>query len=369
MTYEAIQEIALHQLGSMYQPDHELFVFRRRLAGGRLVAEGLSRRYTAIALIGLAGTDPAVVHEILHRRSAAELCQRLIATTGASDTLGDLALFAWAAVATGCDSPTPAWDHLATALDHSPDCPIVDLSWAVSALSLAGDPALAALRDATAARLMALHRQAWAGFPHTSTESGLRGHVSCFADLVYPILALSQFAAATGEPQSLAIARATADHVCRAQGPAGQWWWHYDSRSGGIVERSPVYSVHQHAMAPMALHALEQVSGASYAAAISRGLEWLASAPELAGGSLVDEPGRVVWRKVARHEPAKATRYLQALTSRVRPGASLPGIDAVFPPGAIDHECRPYEFGWFLYAWPANTRASWPGGVATQVTA
>ena len=33
------------------------------------------------------------------------------------------------------------------------------------------------------------------------------------------------------------------------------------------------------------------------------------------------------------------------------PGARLGLLDRTFPPTVVDHECRPYELGWLLYAW------------------
>jgi hypothetical protein len=39
------------------------------------------------------------------------------------------------------------------------------------------------------------------------------------------------------------------------------------------------------------------------------------------------------------------------VTTALRPGLHLPGLDRAFPPDLIDHECRPYELGWLLYAW------------------
>ena len=59
----------------------------------------------------------------------------------------------------------------------------------------------------------------------------------------------------------------------------------------------------------------------------------------------------MVWRKVARREPGKASRVLQTTLSRWTPGARMPGINAMFPPREIDYEDRPYHWGWFYYAW------------------
>jgi len=59
----------------------------------------------------------------------------------------------------------------------------------------------------------------------------------------------------------------------------------------------------------------------------------------------------LVWRKVGRREPPKAARAVHAATTSVRPGLHLPGLDRALPPVKVDHECRPYELGWLLYAW------------------
>ena len=82
--------------------------------------------------------------------------------------------------------------------------------------------------------------------------------MTCFADFVYPIQALSHYHMALGCPEAMDAATRCADRMCKLQGPAGQWWWHFDVRTGQGVERYPVYAVHQEAMAPMALRALRQ---------------------------------------------------------------------------------------------------------------
>ena len=47
-----------------------------------------------------------------------------------------------------------------------------------------------------------------------------------------------------------------------------------------LCEGYPVYSVHQHAMAPMALLDLRAAGGTDYMPAIAKGLQWLDSHPE-----------------------------------------------------------------------------------------
>ncbi len=99
--------------------------------------------------------------------------------------------------------------------------------------------------------------------------------------------------------------------ICRAQGADGQWWWHYDARTGGTVEGYPVYSVHQHAMAPMALLDLADAGGPCHLGNISRGLRWLDGPPETGERLVLDDPP-VTWRKVARGDRGKAVRGLRA---------------------------------------------------------
>src|SRR5205814_8671953 len=94
-------------------------------------------------------------------------------------------------------------------------------------------------------------------------------------------------------------------------------------------------------------------------AAVAKGLRWLWTSPELGGASLVDDGAGVIWRKVARREPAKLSRYVQAAASRISPTLRAPSI---FPPGAIDYEDRPYHLGWLLYAWPADRADRWSPG-------
>jgi hypothetical protein len=170
---------------------------------------------------------------------------------------------------------------------------------------------------------------------------------------VYPIQALSRWFVASQDQTALAVANRCAHVIVDRQGPDGQWWWHYDLRDGSVVEGFPVYSVHQHAMGPMALHELHQAGGADHDAAIVLGLRWLETHPEVIN-ELISERLNVIWRKVGRHEQHKVVRRIAALTTAGSPGLHLPLIDRVWPPTRMDYECRPYELGWLLYAWAAD---------------
>jgi hypothetical protein len=380
-----LRALALSALPQMFDHEVGLFSFGVRRRGRSLIRQGVSRRYTAITLIGLAGEPDHLARGILGGRSVREVADQLVRDAGAHDSIGDLALIAWAAKLAG-SATASLWSQITARRPAELSYPTVEVAWALSA-AVADNTALTApLRDALAVRVrgaMSPHGL----FPHQLPASARmnsqrakarraeapeaqrrqvrlkadttygRSHVACFADLAYPVLALAQHGDLTGDPSSTATAIAAAQAMCRLQGDEGQWWWHYDYRTGRVLERYPVYAVHQDSMAPMALFAAARAARLDFGAAIAKGVRWLWHAPELNGGSLIDRSSGIIWRKVARREPRKLSRYIQAGVSRLSAGFRAPGLDVLFPPRAIDYEDRPYHLGWVLYAWPEKPRA------------
>lgn len=313
--------------------------------------EGTSLRYAAIAALGLGRLNLADQRGALVGRTAAELARSVSARAIEQSDPGAVALALWATAEVTGVGDAALLSRLGVVLSSGRPIPTVDLSWIVTAAVATGrrgEP----VAEAAAARLLRL--QGVKGiFPHMSpvdSQNHWRRHVGCFADQVYPIQALARMFQVTGAPALLEAAEATARQLCELQGPEGQWWWHYDARTGDIVERYPVYSVHQHSMAPMALFDLADAGGTDRSTQIVEGLRWLGTHPEVDEDLVVDRPG-IIWRKVGRREPAKLVRKLSAVTTSIRPGLHLPGLDTLFPADRVDHECRPYELGWLLYAW------------------
>jgi hypothetical protein len=354
-----LRGMALRGLPRMYVPEEHAFVFRLRAVSGGIVSEGRSFRYAAIALIGLATETDEVARSILGGATAPATAARLVAALPEVDNLGDVALALWATRALGVDTGPARQRLLAMRPQEGPQA-TVELAWALTALCEAGEAVEEDLRRRLARRLLDAFVPGAGLFPHRVGESGrgLRAHVSCFADLAYPIQALAAYVQRTGDAEARAAALACARAICRHQGPAGQWWWHYDVRTGALIEPYPVYAVHQDAMAPLALFALEEATGESFDPWLARGLQWLERSPELGGGSLVDEKADLIWRKVARREFKKVSRYVQAAASRLSPRLRAPGIDWLLPPGVVDREDRPYHLGWLLHAWPASRAAA-----------
>jgi hypothetical protein len=186
-------------------------------------------------------------------------------------------------------------------------------------------------------------------FRHADADSPwklqARRWVSTFADQVYPVQALAMASIASGDARALDVAAAVAGRMVDQQGDRGQWWWHHDPRDGRVSGAYPVYSVHQHGMAPMALRALETAGGPGFGRAIEAGRSWL-SDNEL-GVDLVDRDAGTIWRSIERDEsrPRRLARHAWSLVGRGddRPGSTLPEL-------RVNHETRPYEWGWCLFA-------------------
>jgi len=321
-------------------------------AGGwQLQRAGTSARYGAIAALGLMRLAEPAQRALL----AGETCQDLIGTLAKSldliTNLGDMAMLCWAAAEAKHSELPRAVARLAE-LDRPADpVDVVAAAWAVSAL-VAARPHLDVERHLAAARHRLLAARGKMAYPHTTGGNAqrYRAHLGSFADQVYPVQALARLHGSADDPEALATASAVARVICAAQGSAGQWWWHYDSRTGGVVEGYPVYSVHQHSMAPMALLDLADAGGQAHLESICRGLAWLDSRPETSADLVLEDPP-VIWRKVARNDPRKLVRGLRAVATGMCPGMRISVLDRIYPPTEIDRECRPYELGWLLFTW------------------
>jgi hypothetical protein len=339
--------------------------FAFTLRGQGAFPAGTSVRYAAIVALGAQHLTQDEQREVLARDTVHELVGGLLsrlddAGPTALTSLGDIALICWAAAETGHGGLKTTVDRLIHA-DHDDAVFTVDAAWVVSALAAVREAggAPGAEEHLERARLRLLEGlQGNELYAHTVGGTGgrkpvprYRAHVGCFADQVYPLQALARL----GDDQAVAAADAVAERICAAQGEGGQWWWHYDARTGGVVEGYPVYSVHQHAMAPMALLDLADAGGKPHLDAIARGVRWLTDPPETGQSLLPADAPVMTWRKIARKDPRTTVRGVRAATTRLRPGWRLGSLDRMFPPVAVDRECRPYELGWLMHTWLVPT--------------
>ena len=322
---------------------------------GRIVRpEGRNLRYAAIVALGAARVDEGAQRAICAGRTAAAFAESLVPQAESSDDVGSVALVAWAVAEVAEAASESLFERLRNVFASGAPISTVECSWLITA-------ALAArhlsdtddLAQAAAARLMAAQGPGGL-FPHmlpAHAMGRLRAHVGCFADQVYPIQALARFSVAMGEPAALAAADAVRRAhlpICRAR------------RAMVVALRLPATATSSKATRSTACTSTRWrrwrcSTCRRPAAAITARRSPRACAGSRRGrrsdGDLVSHADRLVWRKVGRSEPRKAVRAIAAVTTALRPGLHLPGLDALFAPGPIDHECRPYELGWLIYAW------------------
>ena len=352
----ALCELGVDGLRRMALPNLRFPHTMRSLAnqnGSGTRAEGDNLRYAINVAQGLAWTPEIVQRRVLKGGTAAELALSCIERAAQSREPGAVALAAWAAAETAGVFAADLFEMLEDTLTHDREVQTVSCAWALTA-ALAGRHLGPTAEVQKLATRLLLEAQSESGlFPHVMPASALgwaRSHVGCFADQVYPIQAFARLSLADSDRVALRASEACAARIVALQGRAGQWWWHYDTRNGSVVEGYPVYSVHQHAMGPMALLDLYAAGGTDHRPAVIKGLGWIDAHPET-GDTLVSREDGVIWRKVGRREPPKLVRSVSAVTTALVQGWHLPGLDMAFPPGVVDRECRPYEFGWMLYAW------------------
>jgi hypothetical protein len=323
------------------------------------INEGTSLRYAAVAVLGARHFPPDIQQRIFGDETVAEFCLRLLHRSESTPDLGALALVAWAAGALGLPETKTV---LAQMQRHDAAvCPTttVEAAWVLSAL-VAMQQQVDTRRLAAEAqrRLLRVSGGQTGLFPHwtdTSLAPWIRAHVACFADQVYAVQARARYHQKFGCDAALDAAEGCASRICELQGEGGQWWWHYDVRTGEVVERYPVYTVHQDAMGPMALLDLQDAGGSDHNGAVRRGLTWMETAKEV-GTCLIDEREQGIWRSVKRSDPAKIVRRVRTALTRALPGWRAMWLDRWFEPTVVDYEDRPYHLGWIMDAWLGGLR-------------
>jgi len=312
----------------------------------------LSPRYTMMTLLGLHR------YELAGRRSpisVSAVLDVLLKDRRWMDNSGDLGLLLWTCAELIPDRVPEIYESVRTGdaltrfADGRQGC-TMEVAWYLTGLAMccaAGHGNLPGLdAQIEAARRILKNNCGVAGvYGHrsggASPSSYIRHRIGSFADQVYPTIAFSRLAQARGDKEAQQMARRTAETMCRLQGPLGEWSWQYDAATGRVVSRYPVYSVHQHAMAPMMLFAASEATGVDFNDAIYKGLEWIGGHNELSRDFIEPELG-LVWRCIYLD---KLGAYQDALLRflRVRTGSVKGGLK-------VRYECRPYELGWLLYA-------------------
>ena len=347
-------KVAQEGLPRMFLAERDSFAFtRKRQTDGQVCLAGESLRYGAISVLGASHLSEPAQRAVFGGASAREFTQRMIEGLVDNTNLGDQALVIWAAAEQSMPQIPQAIEQLRRRNGAGCDAYTVEAAWVLSAL-------IAARRQANAQDLIRTARDRLLGlaslrtgiFPHWTNPSAApwyRRHVACFADQVYPIQALARYHKAFPHGPTLAAASRCGEQICRLQGRQGQWWWHYDCRTGRVIEGYPVYTVHQDSMAPMALLDLAEAGGPVHHDAIRMGLSWMDRASEV-DRCLIEDDLTLIWRSVKR-EDGRRIRSLRAALSRVHPALRANWLDRLYRPTLIDYEDRPYHLGWILHTW------------------
>jgi hypothetical protein len=180
------------------------------------------------------------------------------------------------------------------------------------------------------------------GVPRSFLGEMLCNRYGTFADQTHAIYALSKFACAFEIEEPLEMALNCANSVSAHQGKLGQWWFRYDRRRGCVASHYPVCSAHQDGMAPMALLALQEVTGQSFHKQIWKGLNWIAVQNEL-GADLRSLDPDLIWDSI---EPQRRMAEYWEMACNYLHVSSEPQVKRL----KIRYEARPHHFGWLLYA-------------------
>jgi len=345
----------------MFDAKRQQFCHRLLRTNDGLVIEDLSPRYTIMTLLGLRELELTGMRSQFDVRS---IYSSFVGDTDWIDGIGDLGLLIWLTSAFEPDRVQNILDRFEydTALEKYPDARTartMELAWFLAGLAHAAETSsklLSALMDVSVETYHRIegNQGEYGFFGHMGTKNSLagrlRGAIGSFADQVYPIYAISKFAKAFQVEDPLGRALECASAICRAQGDLGQWWWLYDSISGRTSSRYPVYAVHQHGMAPMALFAVEEATGQSFRNSISKGLNWIYGANELRA-DMRDAETNLIWRCI---QPKKTqSKYWEMATSLVRAPHEDFSVDSL----KVLYEQRPYEYGWLLFAFAKHSTA------------
>jgi hypothetical protein len=347
-------ELALEGLIPMFDGDQKLFCYRRRLTPHGLVCEGLSPRYTIMALLGLLRCRAAGMQLPIEIEP---VVTRLVDNLSWIDGIGDLGLLLWlcASISTHHLRKLCFNADVKNGLHHFRDARegmTTEVAWflagiAHAALAVPEDRSTFESTARETFELLKVNQGVGGIFGHLARRktlaATLRSHIGCFADQVYPIYALTRYAEAFESHAALDMASSCAEGICKAQGSLGQWWWHYDSTDGQVFGKYPVFSVHQDGMAPMALFALGDATQRDVTPPVYKGLQWIGGANELRC-DLRDNANTMIWRSI--HPGGKYKNYIAGALDAI-------GYDGKF--GMVENlqvnfESRPYHFGWLLYA-------------------
>jgi hypothetical protein len=351
----ALVPVALRGLSAMQDERTGLFSHKTVVGpDGRLENQGLNRLYTGACVVGLLSIQGGFVDP--HRAQIERALDALVRADERDPAVLGTAL--WAATL-GSRAEAPRLARELSVLAEPRRLSSMQLGLALAGLARwmrlgeHDDPrsnkAARTLSAELERRYVPRARVFKATSGHRLRNPALAGLTS-FASQVYPVLGLCELAEATAVAPPRAVG-AVCDFLVRCQGPLGQWWWFYSSRAAKVIEGYPVYSVHQDAMAFMAMLPATRLGTGDYVHALRAGLRWIGGTNEL-GVAMIDPDAGLIYRSIQRAGGDADGLAGWSRTQRVAVyGAAASGRPRPAPRKLeVLRECRSYHLGWLLVA-------------------
>lgn len=344
-----IVKISIESLEEMFLPDKNEFAMMKSLHNNLIFSENFNSRYTLINLIGL---HKAKNYGFNSNLDLTKILKHHIDKAETITGIGELGLLLWAI---GLISPEESTKLLTKinfneALLNFKDSKLgytMELSWFLTGLLFASTfnekfkNSIDNLPNLVYKRI----RKNYGGhgiFQHedkNNFEGKLRAKVGTIADQIYPIYALSIYSQQIQNEEALLIAKECAEKICEHQGKNGEWKWQYDSVTGEIISHYPIHSVHQLALAPMALFSIQMASDTDFSKNIFSSLNWLAENHKLYN-QIIDKNNNAIWNKVTPILNNKLSSLLYYL--------KINSLNK-FRKLKVDYVSSSYDFGWILY--------------------
>ena len=349
---DALVTVAIEGLTSMYDHESHMFCARKVRTGTDIKNEGLSYWETLNALLGL---NEAYQYDLKIPFNLEQVTRYHIERAADIDDMRHLGAYLWLAARAMPEALFNLYEKivLPDALDRfneNREGRTIDLCFLLIGLCeiRLSDGEEPVYLDELAYMTRQLLFTCYGGFGifrsvhHQKQAPKKRVKYGRFTDQVFAIYAFMRYAQAFEDRQSLKIALECAQQLVQNQGELGQWWDLYNVEKGKVARKYPVYSMHQDALAPLALLGVGERTGHNFEDAVNYGVHWLNRNNEI-DMPMISTSLHVIWegmhdakRKLYIEEPYSGLTY--------RPGKEKPRtLTAAF-------ECRPSHLGWLLFA-------------------
>jgi hypothetical protein len=183
------------------------------------------------------------------------------------------------------------------------------------------------------------------GLPHHLPVRRRAGLVS-FGAITYFLRAVHEYAALTGEPGARALFARGLRSTLRTQLPDGGWPWLLHAATGKVLERYPIYTVHQLSMSLLFLVPALDTGALGDDEPLERSVAWATGKNELGVAMVSDEPPFMARAIERRDRWQRPQRYVRAAVAR----AGRSDRPAPYRTLRLNRVSHSYEWGWLLFA-------------------